>query len=82
TLSVLLSTSAADLSAALASLFTPLAAVSFLLFTLLYTPCAAAVATINKELKSRLATLGVVVMQCAVAWIVAVAVFQIGRLFI
>jgi ferrous iron transport protein B len=75
-------TNTADLGSALSSLFTPLTAVSFLLFTLLYTPCAAAVATIKKELKSGIATLGVVLLQCAVAWIVAVAVFQIGNLFI
>ncbi len=78
TLAVLLGTSAADLSPALSQLFTPLAAVSFLLFTLLYTPCAAAVATIKKELRSGIATLGVVFLQCAVAWLVAFAVYQVG----
>jgi ferrous iron transport protein B len=82
TLSVLLGTAAADLSTALSGLFTPLAAVSFLLFTLLYTPCAAAVATIKKELKSGVATLGVVILQCGVAWLVAFAVYQIGGLFV
>jgi ferrous iron transport protein B len=56
TLSVLLGTSAADLSSALSGLLSPLSAVSFLIFTLLYTPCAAAVATIRKELKSGIAT--------------------------
>jgi ferrous iron transport protein B len=55
-----------------------LSAVSFLLFTLLYTPCVAAVATIKRELGSRPATVGVVVMQCAVAWLIACLVYQIG----
>lgn len=82
TLSVLLSTGVAQLHLALPSLFTTLSAVSFLLFTLLYTPCIAAVATINKELKSGWATLGVVFMQCAIAWVVAFAAYQIGGLFI
>ncbi len=80
TLSVLLGTSMAELGGALAGLFTPLTAMSFLLFTLLYTPCVAAVATIKRELKSGVATLGVVAMQCGVAWIVSVAVYQIGLL--
>lgn len=80
TLSILLSTTAAQLTAALPALFTPLSAVSFLLFTLLYTPCVAAVATIRRELGSGLKTLGVVALQCAVAWLVACVVYQIGTL--
>lgn len=80
TLSVLLNTGMANLSSALSSLFTPLSAVSFLVFTLLYTPCVAAVATIRRELGSRLATVGVVCMQCGVAWLVACLVYQIGGL--
>lgn len=78
TLSVLLNTGMANLSAALTALFTPLSAVSFLVFTLLYTPCVAAVATIRRELKSSLATAGVVAMQCGVAWLAACLVYQIG----
>ena len=78
TLSVLLGTGVASLHTMLPGMFTTLSAVSFLLFTLLYTPCVAAVATMKKELKSGLATVGVVLMQCAVAWIVAFAVYQIG----
>ncbi|MEA4913557.1 MAG: ferrous iron transport protein B [Christensenella sp.] len=81
TLSVLMGTGVAQLHLALPSLFTTLSAVSFLLFTLLYTPCVAAVATIRKELKSDWATIGVVVMQCAVAWVVAYAAYLIGGLF-
>lgn len=82
TLSVLMGTGIAELHLVLSGLFTPLSAVSFLLFTLLYTPCVAAVATIKKELKSGIATLGVVAMQCGVAWIVAFAVYQIGSMLL
>ena len=80
TLAVLLNTSMAELGGALTAVFTPLSAVSFLVFTLLYTPCVAAVATIKRELGSGLKTLGVVLMQCAVAWVMACLVFQIGSL--
>ena len=66
--------------AAITSLFTVRSAVSFLVFTLLYTPCVAAVATIRRELGSGLKTVGVVVMQCAVAWLAAYAAFLIGGL--
>ena len=65
----------------LPTLFTTLSAVSFLLFTLLYTPCIAAVATIKKELRSGWATLGVVLLQCAIAWVVAFVAYLIGGLF-
>ena len=82
TLSVLLGTSMANLSGALQGVFTPLSAVSFLAFTLLYTPCVVAVATIKKELDSLLGTVIVVVMQCCVAWLTAYAVFQIGGLLL
>ena len=66
--------------AAITSLFTVRSAVSFLVFTLLYTPCVAAVATIRRELGSGLKTVGVVVMQCTVAWLAAYAAFLIGGL--
>ena len=50
--------------AALSTLFASRAAISFLVFTLLYTPCIAAVATIRREFNSTLKTVGVVLMQC------------------
>ncbi len=78
TLGVLSHTGTSELAASLGNLFTPLSAVSFLLFTLLYTPCVAAVATIRRELGSRLMTFGVVLMQCGIAWLVAFLVYQIG----
>jgi len=80
TLGVLLGVGMDNLGPALGTLFTPLAAGSFLIFTLLYTPCVAAVATIRRELGSKLQTLGVVVMQCVVAWLAAGIFYQLGRL--
>ena len=64
-------------NAAITSLFTTRSAISFLVFTLLYTPCIAAVATIRREFGSTLKTVGVVMMQCCVAWIVALAVYTL-----
>lgn len=66
-------------SAALAEVLTPLGAASLLAFSLLYTPCVAAVASIRRELGSRWA-IGVVIGQCAVAWVAAFAVRMIGLL--
>ena len=80
TLAVLLGTSTANLGAALGALFTPLSALSFLVFTLLYTPCIAAVTTIRRELGSFWKMLGVVALQCSVAWLVGMLVYQIGGL--
>ena len=68
--------------AAITSLFTVRSAVSFLVFTLLYTPCVAAVATIRRELGSGLKTVGVVLLQCAVAWLASYAAFLIGGLLV
>ena len=64
--------------AAVTSLFTLRSAVSFLVFTLLYTPCVAAVATIRKEFDSTLKMLGVILMQCSIAWLVAYLAYGIG----
>lgn len=83
TMSVLLGVGTDQLSAALPSLFSsPLSAVSFLLFTLLYTPCVAAVAAIRKELNSVIKTFGIIILQCTVAWLTAVCTYQIGMLLI
>lgn len=80
TMSVLLNTSVSTLGGALSAMFTPLTAASFLAFTLLYTPCVAAVATIKREMNSTFATIGIVILQCVVAWLVAFGVYQIGSL--
>lgn len=82
TMGVLMNTGMAELGTALSEVFTTLSAVSFLIFTLLYTPCVAAVATIRRELRSGIKTVGVIIMQCTVAWLCACAVYQIGSLML
>ncbi|NLK46825.1 MAG: ferrous iron transport protein B [Treponema sp.] len=68
TLAVLLGGSGATLN----SLFTPLSAYVFLIFTLLYTPCVAAVAAVKREMGTKW-VVAVVISQCAIAWISAFA---------
>ena len=80
TFGVVLGVGTNQLPVALHQLFTTLSAASFLAFTLLYTPCVAAVATIRRELDSTWKTVGVVLMQCVVAWVVALLVYQVGLL--
>ena len=65
---------------ALATLFTPFTAIVFLVFTLLYTPCVAAIAAVKRELGGAKAAAGVVLMQCAIAWGVAFVVHCVGSL--
>ncbi len=67
-------------AASLATLMTPLSALSCLVFCLLYTPCVAAIASIRRELGSRWAA-SIVVWQCAVAWLVSFLVYAVGSLF-
>ncbi len=76
TLEVLMS-SGTTLATSLAGLFSTASAAALSVFTLLYTPCVAAVATINRELGSKWKTVGVVFMQCAIAWAAAFLVFQV-----
>lgn len=82
TLAVLCGTSAETLSSVLPTMFTPLSAISFLVFTLLYTPCVATISTIRKEFGSFWSTLIVVFQQCAVAYVMSFIVYQIGCLFV
>lgn len=72
----------AAIAATLSSTFTPLAAYSFLIFTLLYTPCVAAVSTIHKEMNGTKWTLASVFWQLACAYLAALLVYQVGSLFI
>jgi ferrous iron transport protein B len=80
TLAVLTGTSVVDLPGALSTLFTPLAAVSFLTFTLLYTPCIAAVNAVRREMNSVRSAVAMVLYQTGVAWIVAFLVYRVGTL--
>ena len=66
---------------ALGSLFTPFTAFVFLTFTLLYTPCVAAIAAVKREMGGAKGALTVVIAQCAIAWVVAFAVRCVGMLF-
>ena len=68
-------------TAAVRSAITPLAAFTFMVFCLLYTPCIAAVATIRKE-QGRGAAILMVIFQCVVAWLVAWAVYLIGSIIL
>ncbi|MBS6466703.1 MAG: ferrous iron transport protein B [Clostridium sp.] len=61
----------------LSTLFTPFTAIIFLVFSLLYTPCIAAIAAVKRELGTKGAVL-LVLMQCAIAWIVCFIVRLIG----
>lgn len=63
------------------TLFTPFTAFVFLVFTLLYTPCVAAVATVKREMGSNKAAFLTVVAQCVIAWVAAFAVHALGFLF-
>ncbi len=82
TLSVLTGTATADLSRVLGGMFSGVSAASFLVFTLLYTPCVAAVAALRRELGGGRRAFAVVLLQCLVAWIAACLVYWIGGLFL
>lgn len=58
-------------------LLTPFTAAVFLVFTLLYTPCVAAIASVKRELGGKWAV-GVAITQCVIAWIVALLVRVVG----
>ena len=65
---------------ALTALFTTKTAVSFLVFTLLYTPCVAAIAAIRREVGSPLRAATIALTQCCVAWLVSFVVFSAAQL--
>lgn len=83
TMSVLTGTGMAQLSQTLPSLFPNIACViSFLCFTLLYTPCVAAIAAMKKELGSGIYAAAIAVLQCIIAWAVSFAAYNLVLLFI
>ena len=65
---------------AITALFTTKTAVSFLVFTLLYTPCVAAIAAIRREVGSGLRAACVALSQCCVAWLAAYCVYCVSLL--
>jgi ferrous iron transport protein B len=64
------------------TLFTPLAGISYLLFILIYMPCIAVVATVNRESGSWKWALFLITYTTLLAWLMSFAVFQIGSLII
>lgn len=60
------------------TLFTPFTAAVFLIFTLLYTPCVAAIATVKREMGGTKAAVATVIIQCAIAWCVAFLIHAVG----
>ena len=66
-------------SASVTALLSPTAAVSFLIFTLLYTPCVAAIAAIRRETGSGARAAVICLSQCCIAWLAAFAVFSVLR---
>lgn len=63
------------------AVLTPLATIALLVFCLLYTPCVAAVAAVKRELGGKWAV-GLVVGQCAIAWVCAMVIRAIGLIII
>ena len=82
TLAVLTGSTAMELGNVLHGFFTPLSAFSFLIFTLLYTPCVASIATVRRELSSLKGTLLIIIYQALIAWLIAFMVYQIGSLIL
>ena len=78
TLAVLLGGTEDSVSSMLGTLMTPAASVSFLAFTLLYTPCVAAIAAVRQEMNSGVKAAAVALSQCAVAWCIAFLVYRIA----
>ncbi len=80
TFAVLTGANAAALPSALGQIFSPISAIAFLVFTLIYTPCVAAIVAVKREMNSTWAALGVVIYQTVIAWVVAFIVYQLGSL--
>ena len=77
TLGILTGSGADVTAAALGTLFTPVTAGSFLVFTLLYTPCVAAISAVKRELGSGWKAAGVALSQCVIAWIVSFLAYHL-----
>ena len=68
------------MATSMATTFTPLAALAFMVFTQLYSPCVTALGTVKKETQSWAWMAFTFVYTCAVAWVVSMLVYQIGRI--
>lgn len=80
-LAVLMQTTSENLPVALGTMFTPISAYAFLLFTLLYSPCIAAIAAAKREMGIKY-TLIMIIMQCSIAWVVAFIFYQSATLIL
>lgn len=80
TLGVLAGTGETGLAGFLPTLFTPLSAYAFMVMTLLYVPCVAVVGTFKRETNSWKWTIFMLLFTTAIAYVLAVLVFQVGRL--
>lgn len=67
--------------AGIGTVLSPVAAAALLTFSLLYTPCVAAIAAIKRELGMKWAV-GVVIWQCAIAWVAALIVKLVVGIFV
>lgn len=82
TLAVLTGANMGNIGVVLQSVFTPWTAFIFLVFTLLYTPCVAAISTVRREMRSGWAALVIALYQCTVAWMAAFLIYRLGLVFI
>ena len=74
------SSEGAALISAVQGAFTPLTAISFMVMTLLYTPCAATIATVKQETKSNKWAVFIAIYPFIIGWILSVIIYQIGSL--
>jgi ferrous iron transport protein B len=81
-MAVIYRTSEGNLGQAMQAAITPLQALSFMTFALLYTPCLATIAAQIKESKSRAFAIRSVLWSLGLAWVMALLVFQGGRVFL
>jgi len=81
TLAVLTGLNVTGLENTLHTLFSPLSAISFLVFTLLYTPCVAAIATVKREFGNIKGLIFIILYQTAIAWLAAFCVYKVGSLW-
>ena len=82
TLGILTGAGAEVTAEALGTLFSTVTALSFLVFTLLYTPCVAAISAVKRELGSGWKAAGVALSQCVVAWVVSFLVYHAALLLV
>ena len=71
---------AGDLTSQISANITPLQGISFMVFTLLYTPCVATISAIKAEARSWKTAAGALGLGLAIAWLAAFVVYQGGRL--